>query len=191
MGECAIDLITTTIVDLVCASAGIIFQRNRALDYTLAILYITYMSTYYSTGRTAGRQRPVDRPHPGAIVPLPLSPTRIFCAFTPAPVPPAPAPSLHAPPRPHPPRSHMSRPGPFYPRTPRPHSLDHGATGTLTPCEAFNMGLAWWLQEGSTSDTNSCPTWRVRVNAHGSDRTGRTDSNWERVQSLRRPMARA
>ena len=49
MGECAIDLITTTIVDLVCASAGIIFQRNRALDYTLAILHITY----YSTGRTA------------------------------------------------------------------------------------------------------------------------------------------
>ena len=62
-----------------------------------------------------------------------------------------------------PPRSHMSRPGPFYPRTPRPHSLDHGATGTLTPCEALNMGLAWWLQEGSTSDTNSCPTWRVRA----------------------------
>ena len=102
MGECSIDLTTTTIVNLVYASAGIIFQRNRALDYTLAILHITYMSTYYSTGRTAGRQRPVDRPHPGAIVPLPLSPTRILCAFTPAPVPPAPAPSLHAPPRPHP-----------------------------------------------------------------------------------------
>ena len=77
--------------------------------------------------------------------------------------------------------SHMSRPGPLYPRTPHPHSLDHGATGTLTPCEALNMGLAWWLQEGSTSDTNSDPTLRVRVNAHGSDRTGRTDSNWERV----------
>ena len=163
MGECSIDLITTTIIDLVYASAGIIFQRNRALDYTLAILHITYMSTYYSTGRTAGRQRPVDRPHPGAIVPLPLSPPRTLCAFTSAPVPPAPAPSLHAPPRHHPPRSHMSRSGPLYPRTPRPHSLDHGATGTLTPCEAFNMGPAWWLQEGSTSVTNSCPTWRVRA----------------------------
>ena len=66
---------------------------------------------------TLRRQRSVDRPHPGAIVPLPLSPTRILCVFTPAPVPPAPAPSLHAPPRPHPPYPypscyHMSRPGP-------------------------------------------------------------------------------
>ena len=108
----------------------------------------------------------------------PLSHKRILCIFTPAPVPPAPAPSLHAPPRPHPPRpypscSHMSRPGPLYPRTPRPHSLDHGATGTLTPCDALNMGLAWWLQEGSTSDTNSYPIrCAVAMATAASTRTG-------------------
>jgi hypothetical protein len=37
------------------------------------------------------------------------------------------------------------------------------ATGTLTPCDALNMGLAWWLQEGFTIDTNSYPTWRVHA----------------------------
>ena len=137
-------------------------RRNHFPAKSRARLHTSY-TTYYIRPDGLLDQRFDDRPHPGAIVPLPLSPTRILCVFTPAPVPPAPALSLHAPPRPHPPRSHMSRPGPFYPRTPRPHSLDHGATGTLTPCEAFNMGLAWWLQEGSTSDTNSCPTWRVRA----------------------------
>jgi hypothetical protein len=81
-----------------------------------------------------------------------------------------------APPPPAPPkRPHMSRPGPLYPRTLRPHSLDHGATGPLTPCDASNMGLAWWLQEGSTSDTNSYHTSRARacVCASATDRRGR------------------
>ncbi len=74
-------------------------------------------------------------------------------------------------------------PGSLYPRTPRPHSLDHGATGTLTPCDASNiapcdasnMGLAWWLQEGFTTDTNSYPISRARacVGASATDRRGR------------------
>ena len=109
-----------------------------------------------------------------------MSPTRILCVSTPAPVPPAPALSLHAPPRPHPshsypPRCHITRPGPLYPRTPRPHPLDHGATVTLIPCDALNMGLAWWLQEGFTRDTNSYPISRARacVGASATDRRGR------------------
>ena len=53
--------------------------------------------------------------------------------------------ALPPPAHPYPSRCHITRPGPLYPRTPRPHPLDHGATGTLTPCDASNMGLVWWL----------------------------------------------
>ncbi len=58
-------------------------------------------------------------------------------------------------------RAASSRPP--HPRTPCPHSLDHGATSTLTACDALNVGLAWRLQEGFTSDTNSNPTCRVHA----------------------------
>ncbi len=64
IGKCAIDLIITTMVDLVCGSAGAVFRRDRVVRHGLAVNAILASTEDLLTtgrGRSSGVEQPVER----------------------------------------------------------------------------------------------------------------------------------
>ena len=63
IGKCAIDLIITTMVDLVCGSAGAVFRRDRVVRHGLAVnaIFGFYRRPSYNRSWAVKRRRAARR----------------------------------------------------------------------------------------------------------------------------------